>query len=111
MPIYDFECVLCGEFSASSTIAKRDKPLDCPECGLEAKRLISAPNLALMNPVGRKAATLNERSAHAPRVSIGHSCGSRCGCGTKIRSGRTKQTRLGVAQTPKAGARPWMLGH
>ena len=111
MPFYDFECDLCGDFTSFCTIEQRDRAIECPECGLEARRLVSAPNLALMNPIGRKAAATNERSAHAPRVSNGHSCGSRCGCGTKIRKGRTKQTQLGLAETPKAGARPWMLGH
>jgi len=90
---------------------QRDVPVDCPECGLTAARQISAPNLALMNPGRRKAFSVNERSANAPRVSSGHSCASGCGCGSKIRKGRTKQTRMGLAQTTKPGARPWMLGH
>ena len=111
MPFYDFHCELCGEFGAFRSIDERDSALECPECGLAARRLVSAPNLALMSPVARKAAKINERSAHAPRVSSGHSCHTRCGCGTKIRKGRTKNTRLGLAQSAKPGARPWMLGH
>jgi putative FmdB family regulatory protein len=111
MPLYDFECPLCGEFSAFRSIEDRDKPLECTACAMPAERQISAPNLALMNPVTRKAVMVNERSAHAPRVSTGHSCKSGCGCGKKVRSGRTQKTRMGLAQAAKPGARPWMLGH
>ncbi|MEI6714060.1 MAG: FmdB family zinc ribbon protein [Verrucomicrobiota bacterium] len=111
MPVYDFECPICGPFTAFRSINERDEPLECAACAMPASRLISAPNLALMNPSIRKAVMVNERSAHAPRVSTGHSCNNGCGCGSKIRKGRTKQTRVGLAQAAKAGARPWMLGH
>ena len=111
MPVYDFECALCGDFPVVLSISGRDKPMECPECGLEARRMVSAPNLALMNSGRRKAFAVNERSAHAPRVSSGHSCNTGCGCGSKIRKGRSRKTHMGVAQTTKSGARPWMLGH
>lgn len=111
MPLYDFDCVLCGDFTAFRLIEDRDEPLDCPTCGTTAERQISAPNLALMNPGTRKAHSINEKSRHAPRMSDKHRCGSSCGCGSKIRKGRTSQTRLGLAQAAKPGARPWMLGH
>ncbi|MEK0447122.1 MAG: hypothetical protein RLZZ399_2443 [Verrucomicrobiota bacterium] len=111
MPHYDFECDLCGEFTAFRMIADRDEPLDCPACATPSRRVMSVPNLALMNPAVRKAVSINERSAHAPRVSGGHRCNTGCGCGKKVRKGRTKQTRMGLAQAAKPGARPWMLGH
>ncbi|MEY5026982.1 MAG: hypothetical protein RLZZ244_2510 [Verrucomicrobiota bacterium] len=111
MPAYDFDCGLCGEFVASLPISRRDEPVECPGCGGRAVRMVSAPNLALMNPTVRKAIGVNEKSRHAPKVSSAHSCGSGCGCGTKIRKGRTQKTRMGLAQAAKPGARPWMLGH
>jgi putative FmdB family regulatory protein len=111
MPLYDFTCDDCGDFSVFLTIGERNDPTSCPCCSLAGKRLILAPNLALMNPFTRKATAINEKSRHEPRMSTGHSCGSGCGCGTKIRPARTKETKLGVLQGQKASARPWMLGH
>ena len=111
MPVYDFTCDACGDFRELLTIAERHDPVSCPTCSRVGRRLILAPNLALMNPIKRKATAINEKSRHEPRVSTGHSCGSGCGCGTKIRPERVKETKLGKLKGQKATARPWMLGH
>lgn len=112
MPVYDFTCEACGDFRILRTIGERNDPACCPSCDAAAQRLILAPNLGLMNPLQRKAATINERSRHEPRISGGsHSCGSGCGCGTPVRNKRIKETKLGKVQTQKPNARPWMLGH
>lgn len=111
MPVYDFTCEDCGDFRELRTIDERNEPASCPACSRIAQRLILAPNLGLMNPLQRKAATINEKSRHEPRVSGGHSCGSGCGCGTPVRNKRIKETKLGKVQTQKPNARPWMLGH
>lgn len=125
MPVYAFECGACGEdFVLLRSIAERSAPAPCPQCQQEARRLISAPHLAVMSSHGRRASAINERSQHEPRVSSPgnpgfdppakksrHSCGSGCGGGTAVRQSRTAKTGLGTFKTPKAGARPWMLGH
>ena len=111
MPVYDFTCEACGDFRELLTIAERHDPVSCPTCSRVGRRLILAPNLALMNPIKRKATAINEKSRHEPRVSTAHSCGNGCGCGTKIRPERVKETKLGKLQSQKATARPWMLGH
>ena len=114
MPVYDFACQDCGDFREFLAIDERNNPVPCPSCSRIARRVILAPNLALMNPVGRRAAAINEKSRHEPRVSGGHSCGSGCGCGsgaTKIRKNRVRETKLGTLQSQKPTARPWMLGH
>ena len=111
MPVYDFTCEDCGDFSEFLPIERRNEPIPCPSCEKNGRRLILAPNLALMNPLRRRATAINEKARHEPRVSTGHSCGSGCGCGTKIRPVRTKETKLGVLQSQKPSARPWMLGH
>jgi len=111
MPVYDFSCPECGDFRALLTIDERNDPTPCPDCSRVGQRLILAPNLALMNPIKRKATAINEKSRHEPRISTGHSCGSGCGCGTKIRPARVRDTKLGQLQGQKATARPWMLGH
>lgn len=113
MPIYDFNCGDCGEFRAMLPISRRHDPIACPDCSRTAVRLVTAPHLATMSPMVRKASAINERSRHEPRIRDSHSCGSGCGCGTgkKIRPERKKETKLGVLAGQKPGARPWMLGH
>ena len=114
MPVYDFACQDCGDFREFLAIDERNNPVPCPSCSRIARRVILAPNLALMSPVGRRAAAINEKSRHEPRVSGGHSCGSGCGCcsgATKIRKNRVRETKLGTLQSQKPTARPWMLGH
>lgn len=111
MPVYDFTCAECGSFRAHLTIAQRNTPTSCPYCDRVGQRIILAPNLAMMNPLVRKASVINERSRHEPRISTGHSCGKGCGCGTKIRPTRVRETKLGKLQSQKLSARPWMLGH
>lgn len=111
MPVYDFSCSHCGDFRSLLTIDERNDPTPCPTCSRIGQRLILAPNLALMSPIKRKASAVNEKSRHEPAVRTSHSCGSGCGCGTKIRPTRTKETKLGVLNSQKPTARPWMLGH
>ncbi|MES2659862.1 MAG: FmdB family zinc ribbon protein [Verrucomicrobiota bacterium] len=111
MPVYDFTCDDCGDFREFLAIDQRNDPTPCPSCCKIGRRLILAPNLALMNPIARRATAINEKSRHEPRVSNSHSCGSGCGCGTKIRPARVRETKLGQLQSQKATARPWMLGH
>lgn len=111
MPLYDFSCGDCGDFTAFKSMEGRNEPTPCPSCSEMARRLILAPNLAMMNPMVRKASAINEKSRHEPRVSNSHSCGSGCGCGSKIRPQRTRETKLGKLASQKATARPWMLGH
>jgi putative FmdB family regulatory protein len=113
MPVYDFSCDSCGDFREFLMMDERNRPVACPCCARVSRRVILAPNLALMSPIGRKAAAINEKSRHEPRVSGGHSCGSGCGCkpDQKIRKNRTRETKLGTLQSQKTTARPWMLGH
>ncbi|HYQ41868.1 MAG TPA: zinc ribbon domain-containing protein [Polyangiaceae bacterium] len=68
MPIYEFECTDHGSFELTRPIAQMREPAPCPDCGAHGKRLLSAPNLATGSVVGRKAAAINERSQHEPRI-------------------------------------------
>ncbi len=48
MPLYDFECPDCGcNFEALVKLADPSPP--CPQCGTQAKRLISAPAISIAN--------------------------------------------------------------
>ncbi len=42
MPIYEYGCPNCGkEFELMRPIQEADRPAPCPDCGTEAKKLIS----------------------------------------------------------------------
>ncbi|HEC75408.1 MAG TPA: zinc ribbon domain-containing protein [Methylophaga aminisulfidivorans] len=102
MPIYDYRCEQCGEFSALRKMSESSLPCTCESCGEQAPRIISAPNLALMNGNTRSAYERNEKSAHAPRQARRSSCGCsgshsssnqlRCFCCTDTRCHQLKGT-------------------
>jgi putative FmdB family regulatory protein len=68
MPIYEFECTDHGVFELTRPMAQVREPASCPDCGTVAKRLLSAPSLVTGSAIGRRAAALNERSQHEPRI-------------------------------------------
>lgn len=117
MPLYDYLCSSCGEFTLSRGMAERNLPAPCPECRQPAVRMILAPNLSLMPGHRRQAFARNEKSQHEPGTHTRHRCGSGCGCGTPAKAGKKKSNRkvdLGKAgqfEAPSARKRPWMLGH
>lgn len=106
MPLYDYECSLCGVFAEFRPIAERSSPGSCPSCGRASKRLISAPNLSVMSAAIRRKWVVNERSQHEPKVGFKHVCSSACSSGNAANKGAHSKY-----QTGRAGSRPWMLGH
>jgi putative FmdB family regulatory protein len=112
MPSYEYECETCGTFTELRPIAERDVPAPCFICDGPAKRVISAPNLALMNPLNRMAATRNERSQHEPRIGVKSSCCSGGSCShKKSKEKLTRDGRPALRGSKKKNRRPWMLGH
>lgn len=106
MPLYDYECERCGPFTALRPMAEYEAPLDCPDCGESAPRvMLTAPRLGAMDRLQLAAHATNERSAHAPRrsSSSGHAPG--CGCC----SGRSAASDKKVKGF--SGRRPWMISH
>ena len=68
MPLYDYLCDYCGPIRQWGTVKDAAEPIICDTCCSGARRVISAPNLGLME-TGKKIAHLrNERSANEPRV-------------------------------------------
>jgi len=116
MPLYDYQCESCGTFSAIRKMSESSEPNVCESCGDMAPRIISAPNLALVDSATRVAHERNEKSAHEPnhvrRSSCGctgaHSCNS-----TSKEKPTTNSTNKGngLSMQTKKTARPWMLGH
>jgi putative FmdB family regulatory protein len=115
MPVYEYECPACGDFTQFRPMSDSRLPAECPQCRADAKRIFSAPFLALMNPVRRQASVRNEQSMHAPRVGWKSACGCiSAGCRHKKRPAAEKVTRNGrpaLQQSTKKNRRPWMLGH
>lgn len=118
MPLYDYRCEHCGDFTELRKMSEAGDPVACVECGEMAARVISAPYLALMDRNTRVARERNEKSAHEPR----HARRSSCGCsGTHTcKTGATDNTKTaakaksnadGLMMQTKKTARPWMLGH
>lgn len=111
MPIYEYFCGDCEQvFTTIRPVTEYQQPSECPACGKPSERVIaSAPRLNTMRPDIRKAHQVNEKSAHEPRMSRKHSCGSGCGCGQSTASKTRESNTPDLKQ--QAGKRPWMLGH
>ena len=110
MPVYDYECVQCGSFTAFRPMAQYQEPHPCPGCGADADRELTVPAFATMDAGRRTAIATNERSSNAPsrfNASSGHAPG--CGCCKATASKRTRTAPNGSKSFP--AARPWMISH
>ncbi len=114
MPVYEYDCPDCGDFTALKPLSGFREPEPCPACGIPAPRiLLSAPGLPLLSSETRSRHAINERSAHEPRQSSaaersGHGSGCAC-CKPGAKSARTQQAANGAKGFP--GKRPWMISH
>lgn len=111
MPVYDYGCAECGNFTVFRPMAEYQLPHPCPGCGASADRvMLTVPAFANMDSGRRSAMATNERSAHAPRhfnKKAGHAAG--CGCCATTTSRRTLTGKDGSKSFPSA--RPWMISH
>jgi putative FmdB family regulatory protein len=118
MPTYDYACPDCGGFDAFRSLALRNDPATCPECGTASPRVfVSAPNLACVSSETRHAMDTNERARHEPRSSksleggsygrLKHPAG--CGCCSTSKKATTVRTPDGAKGFPSK--RPWMISH
>ncbi|HEX5372065.1 MAG TPA: zinc ribbon domain-containing protein [Aquabacterium sp.] len=118
MPTYDYACPDCGGFDALRSLAQRNEPALCPDCGTASPRVfVSAPRLACLSSSTRLAMDTNERARHEPRSSrdqgsygrLRHPAG--CGC-CSTGSGRRSAT-VTAANGAKTfpSKRPWMISH
>ncbi|MGI9212526.1 MAG: FmdB family zinc ribbon protein [Methylococcaceae bacterium] len=116
MPIYEYDCSRCGDFTALRPMAEFRAAQPCPSCGVLAPRvLLNAPGLPVLSTEMRRSHALNERSAHEPRhssaaerASSGHGSGCAC-CKPGAKSARVQQGVTGAKSFP--GQRPWMISH
>jgi putative FmdB family regulatory protein len=68
MPLYDYQCRVCGPFKEFRPLSEWDKDTKCPNCGSRSKRSIASPRLQCVSRNVRVAHERNERSAEEPRV-------------------------------------------
>jgi putative FmdB family regulatory protein len=120
MPTYDYACPDCGGFDAFRSLAARNDPALCPECGTGSPRVfVSAPRLACVSSETRFAMDTNERARHEPRSSKSLEGGSGsygrlkhpsgCGCCSTSKKATTVRAPDGSKTFPSK--RPWMISH
>jgi len=68
MPLYDYQCRVCGPFKEFRPLSEWDKDTKCPNCGSRSKRSIAMPRLQCVSRNVRVAHERNERSVEEPRV-------------------------------------------
>ncbi len=116
MPMYDYECPTCGDFTEMRPMAESSLPQPCPWCETPSRRVIRmAPAFSTLSAATRTAHSTNERSADRPKLlsEVGpahkHSPGCGC-CGGGNKKGRSV---LRTADGAKgfSTARPWMISH
>ena len=96
MPIYEFECETHGYFDEQRPISLAKSNAVCPDCGSDARRVLSVPHIAQLARSERRARDINEKNAHEPRIV---------------------ERRAVTAQEPPARrvhashGRPWAIGH
>ncbi len=98
MPVYEFECNDHGVFELTRPMVQVRDPAACPECGEPAKRLLSAASLATGSAVNRRAAGINERSQHEPKI---------------LKRELTQSSGEPAKRTVHSSSRgyPWAIGH
>ncbi|MBS7545827.1 FmdB family zinc ribbon protein [Ancylobacter oerskovii] len=122
MPVYEYLCDDCGDFTALRPMSEYQSPQPCPDCGVMAPRvLLTAPHFTSMSRASLSAHAGNEQARHAPMSVDGyrekqerakHAAGcSCCSGGMKSRSkkNRTATSANGAKSFPSA--RPWMISH
>ena len=109
MPIYEYWCPTHGLFEATRPMAEYKSPCECPDCGVQAGRvLVTVPRLAVMDSGTRTAHATNERASHAPKSTRTH--GPNCGCcGGKSIKSQVLRRSDGSKSFP--AKRPWMISH
>jgi putative FmdB family regulatory protein len=68
MPLYDYQCRVCGPFREFRSLRDWDKGARCPNCGSFSKRSVAMPRLPCVSRNVRVAHERNELSAEKPRV-------------------------------------------
>jgi putative FmdB family regulatory protein len=98
MPVYEYECGEHGVFERSRPMAEASLGATCPDCEVEAPRILSAANVPCLPTGLSRAHARNERSRHEPR---------RVEREPRRESSAPREPPWPIA----AGGRPWAIGH
>jgi putative FmdB family regulatory protein len=71
MALYEFACPGCRPVEAFYPMGSAPLSIDCPECGGQARRQISAPRLSIAGRSAFKLLEATEKTAHEPQVVSG----------------------------------------
>ena len=91
MPIYEYRCGQCGEFSALRSLLDYNAPMQCPECADVAVKIFSVPNINLNS---RSFSAIDKINSAEPKL---------------VKGKATKPTKPKYQQV--RGNRPWMISH
>ena len=115
MPIYEYDCPSCGDFTALRPMSQCREDGQCPGCGAASARVFrSTPNFSAVSGATRRAHETNERASHAPQnlaeyaSKRKHASGCSC-CAPKKNPEPTKANPH--AMKGKPAGRPWMISH
>jgi putative FmdB family regulatory protein len=107
MPLYEFECELCGSFDRFRDHRSAAEPIACPTCGAPARRRYSA--VYLNTKAWLRGATNPDLRERIERSHTGEPKVVRrsptASAADKGNSGR------GEARIQSSRDRPWMIGH
>ncbi len=96
MPVYEFECDAHGCFDEQRPMALAKSAAPCPSCGVDARRVLSVPNVRYLEASARRARDVNERNCHEPRL-------------VQRETVKTQQPLPRKIQATHG--RPWAIGH
>ncbi|WP_404372217.1 FmdB family zinc ribbon protein [Kytococcus sedentarius] len=68
MPLYEVRCEAQHVAELSIPLAAADEPIACPDCGADARRLLSSPRIGRGNDPRARLIESTRASAHAPQV-------------------------------------------
>lgn len=122
MPVYEYQCDSCGDFTAMRPMSEYQAPQPCPDCGAMAPRvMLTAPRFSSMARSDIAAHAANEKARSAPmtngqfrekQAAARH--GSGCSCCSGGMKSRTKASKTATAKNGAKSfpsARPWMISH
>ena len=96
MPLYEYECSEHGGFDEQRPMSLASAAAPCPHCGADARRVLSAPNVAFLARSERRARDINERNQHEPRLVQRE----------PVRAQEPPPRRVHASH-----GRPWAIGH
>ncbi|MCS0493787.1 zinc ribbon domain-containing protein [Ancylobacter sp. MQZ15Z-1] len=121
MPVYEYLCDECGDFTTLRPMSEYQAPQPCPDCGAMAPRvMLTAPHFSSVSRASLVAHATNEQARHEPMSVDGYKAkqerarhGSGCSCcsGMKSRSKKSKTATSPNGAKSFPSARPWMISH